>query len=72
MLRIRTFVLDGIALLGIVIGVIAGVGGYSYMHSLPERLKHMVSAFGKLDVEITGSFTQPPLITPVPGAAPHP
>ncbi|WP_267424334.1 hypothetical protein [Methylobacterium sp. GC_Met_2] len=68
MLKIRSFVLDGIALLGIAIGVVAGVGGYSYMHSLPGRLEHMVSAIEKLDVEFTGSIAQP---TPSP-SDPHP
>ncbi|MCJ2126662.1 hypothetical protein [Methylobacterium sp. J-077] len=64
MFKIRSFVLDGVALLGIAAGVVAGVGGYGYVHSLPGRLEHMVSAIEKLDVEFTGSIAQPPQKSP--------
>ena len=70
MLRIRSFVLDGIALLGIAVGVIAGVGGYA--HSLPGRLEHVVSAIEKLDAEITGSITQKPSPASAPASARRP
>ena len=66
MLRIRNFVLDGVALLGIAVGVIAGIGGY--VHSLPGRLEHMVSAIGRLDIEFTGSIAQPAPPSRVSGA----
>ena len=51
MLKIRSFVLDGVALLGIAIGVVASIGGY--VHGLPGRLERAVE---RLDVEVTGSI----------------
>lgn len=70
MLRIRSFVLDGVALLGIAVGVIAGIGGY--VHNLPGRLKHMVSAIERLDVDMTGSINHQPAPSSTLGSAPRP
>jgi hypothetical protein len=55
MLKIRSLVLDGVALLGIAVGVIAGLGGFT--HGLLARPEHAVSIIEKLDVQTTGSIT---------------
>jgi hypothetical protein len=70
MLRIRSLVLNGIALFGITVSVIATLNGY--VHNLPERVEHVVSAIEKLDVEITGSITHPPVPSSSPDSAPRP
>jgi len=54
MIRIRGLILDGVALLGLAAGLVAGIGGY--VHSLPGRLERVVVAVEKLEVEITGSI----------------
>jgi hypothetical protein len=54
MLKIRNLVLDGVALLGIAMGVIAGLGGFT--HGVLARAEHAVSAIEKLDVQTTGSI----------------
>ncbi len=55
MLKIRSLVLDGVALLGIAVGVIAGLGGFT--HGMLARAEHAAFAIERLDVQLTGSIT---------------